>query len=537
MKLRRVLAMTLCGAMVLSTMTACQNKTQESATDTSETSAVSGADAAQAAIQARKDSGEYPTVVMAFPTWTGRPVGADRIQEKLSAYTEETLGISVELEIADMSSYSQTMTLMLSGGEQVDIFNALNLGYSSIISKGYCMDLEEDDLLQTYGSDILEALNPDYVKASRVDGVLYGLPQNRDMATGQGGYVIPARFLDAIGYDYESMYASPDDDYIYTDIETIDDIYAQLHEAFPDLYVFLPNKSTHLRNVIQYDDLGNDNFGVLMDPVNSLEVTNLFESEEFLAACMRCYEWNQDGYISKDALTDTATPQEQIKAGTGISHLCALKPGMLETQEQQTTNPGQELEKLVIFQVLDDFMKSGAITSMNWCINSGTEYPVEAMQVLNLLYSDPVAANILSWGEEGVDYVKLEDGTISYPEGVDSGSAEYNIQVGWLLPNQYITEVWTGQDLDVYEQTEKFNDESVKSKALGFSFDNSSVMTEYTALVNVYNEYIYQIMFGYVDPEAGLKEMNEKLYAAGLEKYMAEKQKQLDEWAAANGVV
>ena len=88
----------------------------------------------------------------------------------------------------------------------------------------------------------------------------------------------------------------------------------------------------------------------------------------------------------------------------------------------------------------------------------------------------------------------------------------------------------------MYEETEKFNDNSKKSKALGFSFDNSSVMTEYTALVNVQNEYINQIMLGFVEPEAALKEMNEKLYAAGLEKYMAEKQKQLDVWAAANGV-
>ena len=34
---------------------------------------------------------EMPTVVMAFPTWTGRPAGADRIQERLSAITEEKL--------------------------------------------------------------------------------------------------------------------------------------------------------------------------------------------------------------------------------------------------------------------------------------------------------------------------------------------------------------------------------------------------------------------------------------------------------------
>ena len=82
---------------------------------------------------------EMPTVVMAFPTWTGRPAGADRIQERLSAITEEKLGVKLELEILDSGSYNQSMTLMLNSGEQVDIFNTLLLGYSNCVSKGYAL--------------------------------------------------------------------------------------------------------------------------------------------------------------------------------------------------------------------------------------------------------------------------------------------------------------------------------------------------------------------------------------------------------------
>ena len=81
-----------------------------------------------------------------------------------------------------------------------------------------------------------------------------------------------------------------------------------------------------------------------------------------------------------------------------------------------------------------------------------------------------------------------------------------------------------------------FNDNAVKSKALGFTFDNSDYSSEYTALTNVYDEYAKQIMFGLVEPENGIAEMQAKLEAAGLEDYMAAKQKALDEWAAANGI-
>lgn len=42
-----------------------------------------------------------------------------------------------------------------------------------------------------------------------------------------------------------------------------------------------------------------------------------------------------------------------------------------------------------------------------------------------------------------------------------------------------------GDPLDLWERMEKFNDNAVKSKALGFTFDNSDYSSEYTALTNV----------------------------------------------------
>ena len=486
-------------------------------------------DLAETAIAERISSGNIPTLVLAFPAWAGRPAGTDRIQALLSEYTEEKIGVRVELEICDIGSYKQNMTLMLSGGEQIDIFNAMNFAYSSVVSQGYALNMDEDDLLSTYGAGIIETLNPDYLEACRINGSIYGVLQQRDVAKGIGRYCIPTRFLDGIGYDYKSQLAEGSDS-IDADMELINDIFAQLHEAYPDKYVVCPNRTTHMSNLLLYDDIGNDTFGVLMDPANSLEVTNLYESPEFLEACKMYYGWNQKGYISKDALTDVASPQEQIRAGAGIAHLCSWKPGAKKEQEVQIN------EEVVFFNVLGDITRASAVTSMNWCINSGSEDPVAAMQLLNLLYTDPVAATILAWGEKGTDYVVTEDNFITFPEGIDSTTCEWSTGMNWLFPNQYITGVQEGNPVDIYEQTEKFNNDSTKSKALGFTFDNSELMAEYTALTNVSNEYIYQIILGFVEPEAALAEMNQKLYDAGLEKYMNAKQEALDQWARENGI-
>ena len=471
---------------------------------------------------------DMPTVVMAYPTWTGRPAGEDRIVARLSAITEEKLGVKLEMEILDYGSWNQSMTLMLASGEQVDIFNSLGLGYSNCVTKGYALEL--DDLLAEHGQGIVSTLNPDYIEACRIDGQVFGLPQQRDIAQGKGAYIILTKYLDEIGYDWKSK-LDADGESIYCTLDEVKEIFAQLHAAEPDKFVLCPNKGTQLNNTVFFDDIGNDTFGVLMDPANSLTVSNLYESPEFLEACKMFYEWNQMGYISKDVLTDSNTPQQNMKAGLGMSTLAAYKPG---TRMEQTAQLGDGMD-VVVFKTMGVFTKSSAVTSMNWCINANTDVAEEAMKVLNLLYTDPEAATLLAWGEEGVDYKVTEEGFLTYADGVDPANVQYST-LNWLMPNQYLTGVWEGNPADIYEQTEKFNNDSIKSKAMGFTFDNSAVMAEYTALTNVYNEYINQIRLGFVEPEAAIAEMNQKLYNAGLERYMAAKQEALNAWAAEKGI-
>ena len=83
------------------------------------------------------------------------------------------------------------------------------------------------------------------------------------------------------------------------------------------------------------------------------------------------------------------------------------------------------------------------------------------------------------------------------------------------------------------KRTETFNNEAIKSPALGFAFDSTKIATELTSVTNVYEEYQKSLEYGFVDPEVGIPEMLEKMNNAGLQKIIDEKQAQLDAWAAA----
>ena len=547
---RKLMALLLSGVMTAGLLTGCGGgsdsadesaDTTEASGDTAEDAGDAGdaaeeggeaaadSGAAEAAIQERKDSGETPTVVIGYMNFAGSPAGVDRVSEKLSEITEEKLGVKVELMIMDSASYSQNMNLMLASGEQVDLFNAVSVGFMPCVNKGYTLDLEEDDLLQTYGQGILDTFEKSEIDGCRVSGTLYGVPVKKDDAAGKFGISIPEAYLDEIGFDYASLYENEGDEIIYTDFDTIDDIFAKLHEAHPEKTTFYMDVNSVVSQCLAID-IPSDNFGVLLNPTESLKIEDLFSSDQYKELCQRMYDWNQAGYISPDAITETNATTVQVKSGSLMAYKTATKPGI---KQQESNLCGQPV---VIFQLGPDFKGSNAYNTMPWCINQSTEDPVAAMQVLNLLYTDPEASTILCWGEEGVEWKETGDGHITYADGVDAENSEYFNNVNWEMPNQFIAKIWEGNDLGIWDEMQEFNNNATASKAMGFTFDNSDVSAEYTALANAYSEYQSQLELGFIDPEVGIPELVSRLEEAGLADYMAAKQAALDEWAEANGV-
>ena len=541
---KKVLAILLLAAMLTASLAGCGGsadstptadtaetkeeasaETKEEATAETEDEALSLAEQAIADRKAKaQETGEYEKVVVSFFDWTGAPAGLDRINAKLSEYTREKLGVDMELLIIDVAAYTEDLKLMLSSGEQVDLFSTCGPGYMTCVNNGYTADLEEDGLLDNYGAELKSLIRTDYLDACRVGGTLYGVPPIKDYAIQTACILIGTEYLEGAGVDL-SKFEKDDLGYNKATWDDVDEMFAAIHEAYPDKIVY-STQDNLLTQGSCVDNIAGDYFGCLLDPANSLEVENVYESDLFKEWADRAYRWNQAGYISGDAMTDDNGASSRIKSGAYMAMMAQAKPAY---QNQINGECGRDM---TIFDVGDAFMGSSAVSAFPWCMNQAAEDPIAAMQVLNLLYTDPVVANLACWGEEGVEYVVNADTSINWADGVNPDNSEYYPNVLWLMPNQYAAHVWEGDPIDVGEQTAAFNDNCpVKSKALGFTWDNSDYAAEFTALQNAYKEFGPQVVYGFVDPETGLKQLNDALYAAGLEEYMAAKQEALDEWA------
>ena len=50
--------------------------------------------------------------------------------------------------------------------------------------------------------------------------------------------------------------------------------------------------------------------------------------------------------------------------------------------------------------------------------------------------------------------------------------------MGWMMPNQFLTHVWEGNDPELWTEMKEFNTNAKVSKASGFSFDSTNVIID-----------------------------------------------------------
>lgn len=491
-------------------------------TASSEDNGEAAGDLAAEAIAART---EPQTVVVNWPTYSGTLDGIDRIVEKMNALTIPALNLQVDMQITDFANRNQTITLAISGGEQLDILSSIVVGYTNGMSKDYWEDFEQEvdghNLLETYGSGIIDTMGWDVLNACRnADGVLYGVSQQKENAQG--------RFALAIGTPYlenavDSMDLVPDlesDVWRVNGLEDLVTILKAVHDANPGLDTFAPGGLQ--QGWTDVDALGGDYFGVLGD-YGKGDVIDWFSDDSYLAMVNGMRELFEYGCINAAELTDTTAANARVQAGSLMSYITNYKPG---SKIQESNLCGMDI---TIVLGGPDFTASNSIASMPWCICSNTEDLVASMQYLNFMYTSSEWNELFKWGEKGVDFEEI-DGTAKFVE-----NAEYNHALQWLAPGQFLAMPEYGNPTNLWDVYEDFNSNAIVSEASGFSFDKNPVANEYTALSNVYTEYQKSIEYGMTEPEAALAEMKAKLEAAGYQAYMDEKQSQLDSWRANNG--
>lgn len=497
----RALAIVLVLTFIL---TGCQSfgTTNPSTIDPSETAGSS------------ETAADLPFLDIYFYSTGQQPAEIGLVEATINQIVNSQLEVNVRLNLLEYSSALQQYNLMLYSKDKVDLMMTYPFTYQKLVAQGRLIEI--GPLLDQYGTGIKEVLG-NYLAGSEINGKIFGVRPIGDVATG-AGIIVMKDVIDQCNLDLDIVKS-------FADIGLVLD---QIKKDKPDDY---PLISTMPMTLIepdlgcQIDRLG-DSLGVLMDQGQTMKVVNLYETDLYADYLTTVRNWYIKGYTMPSISTNTENALSLMSSGNGSVCMIPTNPG---------TSMGFQLKnQAVLHEYQRQISTTTNITMFQWVVPIACESPSKAVKMLNLMFTSADVMNLLAWGVEGRHYITHADGTIGFPQGIDRDTSGYYVGTPWMMGNEFLTKIWNGYPLDLWEQIRKFNNEAIISGAMGFSYDPTPVKTEIVALNNIIGQYEMPLECGAVDPELVLPELITKLKAAGIDRVVAEKQQQLDRWAAMN---
>lgn len=424
---------------------------------------------------------------------------------------KEKINATVSFDMLEMGQYENKIKTLVAAGEEADLFFTSSWfnNYYKLAASGGLYDIS--GLLDK--TPQLKAKFPDYIwNALKIGGKIYAVP-DQSVFVRKLGLELRKDLVEKYKLDYQSI------------------------KKLKDVEPFLKSVKENEKDVIPIDMVSNSWFGMqsafgweVFVGMNipgagynfkDTKVFNQFETQEFKDFVYMMHDWYKKGYIPEDAAT---TDNKYLSQGK-----CAvvLDPAAYPGQDAIFSNStaGGTPYILSTGMEVDAAIQGGSIASNLTSVCSTSKNPERALMLVELVNFDKELFNTIVWGIEGTNYTKNADGTI---EQIKDGKYEgiYNFFTGDML-NTYVQK---GQPLDMYEQMDKLNKSGKPSSFLGFVFNPEPVKTDISNLTTVTDQYLTGLTTGYVDPDKYYPEFVDKLKKAGVDKVIAEMQKQVDEW-------
>lgn len=464
------------------------------------------------------ETAEVEKIVVPYMLTMNAAEERDMVQKAINELTVDRIGVEVELLCIDFASWSDQLNLLLTDGG-VDLFNCCFMSpVSTYVDSGAVAQL--DELLDAYGTGIQECLG-EYLESGRFGSGIYGVPKV-DAYSNRSCVIMDAEICDELGI-------TPDDIHNFEDLT---EVALKVKEAHPELAIFPTGTNGDFLGPIGFDPLGttgNNIFGGLILADNNLEVVNVFETEQFEEMIKYTNGWMDAGLFIGDPMNSQDGAVAYLSNRQAFCYVgSGFDPAVVA--EVQQNNCGMRLYGAELSET--NYATTDSVSGMMWCIPALSEHKEAAMKFLNALYTDSDLANLVCSGIEGVHYVKKGDGTIDFAEGLDAFSTGWPSGMGTFWPNITITDPWAPNGSDYYQNWIESNEKATLSPAMGFTFDPSDVADEITACTNVVSQYYNTIVLGLDDTDSLLEQFRTELHDAGIDAIIAEKQAQLDAWAA-----
>ena len=448
------------------------------------------------------------------------------VQDAINKYIEPLIGANVTFHIVNWDHWEDEALAPLLAGEKVDlIFTADWRDYVTEINAGALTPLE--DQLTENGQDILATLSADFIEGAKYNGMLYGIPTNKELCV-PTGFIVNKTAAQAIGWD-------PDKDPVKT-TEELEPWLAKYKEMFPDNYPYLMEKGRWSDEPWGHEWIGLEGDVLSMKYAKNENgefdetVYSIYETPEQEEHIRLMRKWMEAGYIDPEAASYDYN--KIFGSGNFLVFTQPLKGNNIKSVEMYAANHPADAEDFECTEIIlqDKYKVTCQAGGSMFAIGSSKKVKHKdiAMKYLNLMHSDPTLVNLMLFGVEGVNYTKANDKQVELTDknwyGLHGGA--------WTVGNTKLQYVLTSEDPEKNALLQAYADDAPKTASYGFRFDKSKAAT-LDAVTEVVKKFATPLMVGSVDPddpELGLEAFRKALKDAGIDELKKEVEDQYATW-------
>ncbi|XID93033.1 ABC transporter substrate-binding protein [Paenibacillaceae bacterium WGS1546] len=492
MNLKRRLVLTVMLALVFAIVSAC-----------------SGSGGNNGSNGGPSEGGKLEKVTMLYP---GEETNrfSSFIDNELAEKLAEDIGIQLEVVFVPWSQYWEQKDIMLAANEPIDLYWDGLPDLSTIVNKKQAQPL--DELVAQYGQDMVKVLPEEQLQGARIGGQLYGIPSAYAPSSAMYQLVtVRQDILEAVGM---------------TDLNTPEDLKefaTRAKEQFPQMkgpadIIFKP--LTRYFTEEQYNWVAVEDLVVFGE--DSKKAHSYFESKAFQELAKFNRSMNQAGLYSEDLTIKYNERDTRMQTGLYLWVEGSLGKEMEIANAVKANAPEAELKSYLLAADKPRYITATGGEVLGIPVTAPN--PAGAMKFINWLYSSQENYLFALYGVEGQDY-EIADGRINKltPD-------EFFYE--WMFRNQNYQLFTPDVSQESIDQYKSWDDQALISDSIGFRFNNENVKHVETALREIAGKQFAAIRSGFVDFDAEYPKAVQALKDAGIEEYVAEVQRQLDEFLA-----
>lgn len=426
------------------------------------------------------------------------------VNEALNELLLDRYGFTVTYRRVGWNEYEAYLASLVNTGNSYDIAFSWANNYTDYARGGKWLELT--DYLEQDGRALYDVVNSSFWKGVTVDGGIYGIPTNKELAT-------PLHFLFAKElvekYDIDISH--------YTTFEELEPLLRMISRSEPD-YIPLYMDTTLYDFGAQcgYEDVGYADLPLRIQTGDSkCTVVNLFETAEMTQLLHTMRRYYKAGYINQDACVRSSTSRfsdEKV--------FLRISSGGPDSDSSYSSTFGYPI---VVQQASPGVVTTTSTRGGIMVINAKTRYPDECRTFLMAVNTDPEVRNLLNFGIEGTHYTLTDEGQVQVLSDAYAG-------VPYTQGNWAILHTRVGESPEKWKIYEEFNKNTQESALLGFSPDFSAMQDELKAVSTLFELYYPALITGSVDPDVFLPQFRHALDKAGMQTLRTVLQNQINRW-------